>query len=176
MSPISPEERLDVIRSNYRNAKKRIVGTRSDSFYKRYYAEGLAEIWGAFDSFLGLKFPARSNNRMRQLLCEKYQSIYSTWGWSDNCRESLKRLQQLAPVPDMSPVKPQEDAILNDTNNLLEILNFSYRVRSNLYHGGFILDGESLTASKNRELVEHSLRVTFEIFGRILRNENISVE
>lgn len=170
------KEKIEIIRANFNAAKKRVTGIRRDSFYKRYYAEGLAEIWAAFDCFLGENFPARFNSQMRALLCGKYQSIYPQWKGSDSFRESLARLQQLAPVPDMSPVKPREPATLNDTGNLSEILNLSYRVRSNLHHGGFILEGESIAATKNRELVEHSLRVTFEILGKILRNEGINVD
>ena len=168
-------EREGVLITCFNRARKRITGVRNDSFNKHYYAEGLVEIWAAFDAFLAMKFPAPNNTEMRSLLCLKYQPIFERWKKSDNYEKSISRVQELSPIKDMSPQNPRKDARLDDKNNLSDILYASYRVRSNYDHGGKLLEGSGPVTSRNRELIEHSLRVTYEILDRILRNEGLAI-
>ncbi len=58
---------------------------------------------------------------------------------------------------------------------LLEILNFSYTVRSNLNHGAKHLVGDTEIARRNRELVEYSFKITYDILEKVLPEEGIDV-
>ncbi|MCD4740026.1 hypothetical protein K8R43_02400 [archaeon] len=166
------EEIKEAVLNSFNRSHKRVVGVHRDSFNRQFYAEGLGEIWAAFDGFLSMNYPAQNNYEMRKQLCDKYQPIFMDWKGSDNYKQSLERLRQLGPVKDMRTVNPRKDLTI-DGNNLFSILQFSYRVRSNLKHGAKNLEGNSEKAVRNRELVQHSLFVTYEILYRILRHEGM---
>ena len=90
-------------------------------------------------------------------------------------KDCVKRLKIFGWLHDMSPIRPRRRIRINDVNNLLEILEFSYRVRSNLNHGSKDLESETEKAKSNRGLVEFSFKVAYEILEKTLKEENISV-
>lgn len=159
--------------SYFLRVEKRLSGLRRDSFNKQFFAEGLREIWSSFDGCLSWKFPDKTPRKMRRKLCSIYQPVFENWAMSDTFKDSLNRLQKLCPVIDMRPVKPEQPISINNPKNLFEILEVSYRVRSNLDHGGKDLESDTQEATRNRELVEFSLRVTHEILRKVLTREGI---
>jgi len=165
-------ERETICKTYFLRARKRIIGLRR-GFDKQFYAEGLREIWSALDACLNWKFPANTNREMREFYSDKYQKIFENWSMSDMFKESLEILSKLVPVKDMSSVNPRPDVELGDKNDLFEILQLSYRIRSNLDHGAKDLESDSDVGIRNRELVEHSFKVTYEILERTLLHESI---
>ena len=153
-------------------AKKRINGVIG-GFDKQFYADGLKEIWQSFDAFLGLNFPDKSNSGMRKKFVQKYQSLFLDWKMSDRFRDAVTRLRASGELNDMTPGGSKSPIKIKDTTNLLELLNFSYRVRSNLNHGSKDLEDESDKGRRNRALVEFSFKITFEILEKVLMEEKI---
>ncbi len=156
---------------HYRKAKEKI-GLRN-GFDKHFFADGLKDIWMAFDAFLGWRFPAGSNREMRKKFSEEYQDIFEQWKMSDRFRKSLKILCDLSPVIDTSPKNPRDPIWIENPSNLFEVLELCYRIRSNLFHGGKDLETKEKHGKRNRQLVEHSFKVTFEILEKTLLNEKI---
>lgn len=164
-------ERENALKTYFLLARKRITGTRS-GFNKQFYAEGLREIWSAFDAYLGWNFPARTEREQRLLFYSKYQKFFGQWKKSNQFKESLLRLVNLSPVRNM---KTQKDSFLTNKDDLLQILDFSYVVRSNLSHGAKDLESENTTGVRNRELVEHCFKIDYEILERVLIETNFSI-
>ncbi|MEK6852635.1 MAG: hypothetical protein AABX59_02030 [Nanoarchaeota archaeon] len=166
------DERESVCREFFGLSKKRISGLRSD-LRKEFYSEGLREIWTAFDAFLGWKYPAVSNKLMRERFSKDFQSVFNSLKKSDMFIESFDILVKLSPVQDMAPVNPKPDLPLTSASDLIEILNYSYRIRSNLDHGGKDLFGNSASAERNRQLVEHAFKVTYETLEKTLSHNQL---
>lgn len=166
------DERETTCITYYNYAKEKIGGLRN-GFDKQFFAKGLRDVWTSFDAFLGLKFPDKNNTEMRRKFSAHYQSLFENWSMPDMFKESLKKLCELAPVRDTSPIDPRPDIPLNNLDNLFEILQLCYRVRSNLDHGGKDLENEGELGKRNRALVEHSFKVTFIILEKTLLNEGI---
>jgi len=169
---LGDDERKSNILTYFLRAKKRFIGTKS-GFDKQFYAEGLKDIWHSFDAFLGLNFPDQNNKTMRNKFVNKYQSSFANWTKSDKFREFVVRLKTSGKLYDMSPINPKRPIEISDINNLLEILNFPYRVRSNLNHGGKDLERDDEKGNRNRALVEFSFKITFEILEKVLTKEKI---
>jgi hypothetical protein len=166
------DDRLIVSRNFHFRAFKRYRGCKG-GLDLHFDADGLKEVWTSFDAFLGFYFPDQNNKEMRKKYCSKYQSIFESWPKSNIFNFSFKHLCDLCPVEDMKPVKPRPPISINDASNLFDILQVSYRIRSNLEHGGNNLDGSTKVEMRNRELAKHAFHVTFEILDRTLRNEGI---
>ncbi len=169
---LGDDERKENCLTYFLRAKKRIIGLK-DGFDKQFYAEGLKDIWQSFDAFLGLNFPDQSNKQMRLKFANKYQLLFEKWKKSDMFNDVVRRLMASGKLYNMSPVKPKKPIELKDIQNLLEILEFSYRVRSNLNHGSKDLESEDDRGRRNRALVEFSFKATFEILEKTLKEEKI---
>ena len=169
---LGDDERKENIKTYYFRAKEKYVGL-NDGFDKQFYADGLKDVWHSFDAFLGLNFPAQDNKQMQIKLAAKYQPIFEKWRKSDMFMDSVKRLRVFGKLLDMKPVKSKPPIDIADIQNLLEILQFSFRVRSNLNHGSKDLESESEKARTNRSLVEYSFKVTYEILENVLIEEKV---
>ena len=165
-------ERESIIKTYFTSAKKRISGS-VEGLNKQFFAEGLIDIWIAFDAFLNLKFWVA--NSPKGGYSTNYRSSFNKWKKSDRFNESLKKLIELSPVDDEEPNRHRhrEPKILDDKTNLFQIMQFSYRIRSNLFHVGKNLEGDSRKAERNRQLTEHAFKVTYEILENTLLNESI---
>jgi len=165
-------ERTENIKTYFFRARKRIIGL-VDGSDNQFYAEGLKDIWYSFDAFLGVHFPEKNNTLMRQKFCGKYQKIFESWNMSDDFKDAIIRLRILSPIPDMSPRNPRGNKSIKDTNNLSQILEASYRVRSNLTHGSKDLEKQDDAGRRNRALVKFSFITTYYLLEKVLINENI---
>ena len=92
---------------------------------------------------------------------------------SGSFKKSLEKLCELCPIEDMRPLNSEQPNKINDPSDLFEILDVSYRIRSNLDHGSKELEDETKYGNRNRELVKYSLRVTYEILEKVLFTEKI---
>lgn len=164
---VSKEENR--IKQLFSRPHKKIIGTRG-GLDKYYYAQGLREIWEAFDAFLSFKFPAANNKAMRDLLCNKHQSVFIIWKMSDSFNFSVERLNHWCPIYDLSTQNPKPPITNINRESLSEILKASYRIRSNLSHGKM-----SMEDTKDRELVENALKVTHEILYKISKEEGLGL-
>lgn len=160
-------ERESVCRNYFLRARKK-MSECTGGLDRDFWAERLKEIWYSFDALLGLKF---QGSRMK--FSDEYQRKFENWTKTTQFKESLNRLCELSPVRDENPVRPRADRSINDSNNLFEIIQMSYRVRSNLFHGGKDLESDKQHAVRNRELTEHSSKVTYEILEKVVINEGI---
>ena len=165
-------EREEVCKNNFLRVRDRLSDP-VDGFDKQFFAIGLRELWSSFEAYLGWKFPASTVKDMRESFANNYQGLFKKWHVSDSFNKNLERLHHLCPVKDMQPANPGSPKTINDPGNLLEILDVSYRVRSNLDHGGKVLESETENGIRNRELVECSLRITYEILEKTLLIEKI---
>jgi len=161
------DENEETIKENFESAKQKITGLRS-GFDKKVYANGLREIWTAFDTLLKWRFSAD-----RQKFSQLYQLPFEKWDKTSTFTKNLDELRKLGPVKDMDIRHNRPPTVINDPNNLFQILQHSYRIRSNLTHGPKVLGGNSPESIRNRALVEYSFIVTFEILENVLRNEKI---
>ncbi len=169
---LGDDERKNNIVTYFLRARKKFIGTKS-GLDNQFYAEGLKDVWHSFDAFLGLNFPAQNNKEMRIKFVKKYQSIFEKWNMSDTFNDSVKRLKAFGKLYDMSPIRPKPLLEIKDINNLSEILEFSFRIRSNLNHGSKDLESDNEKGRINRDLVEFSFKVTFEILEKTLMEEKI---
>ncbi len=169
---IGDDERKENCLTYFIRARKRISGL-NDGFDKQFYADGLKEIWQSFDAYLGLNFPDQSNKQMRVKFCKNYQTLFEHWRKSDVFKDAVLRLRASGRLYDMSPINPKKTIEIKDIQNLLEILEFSYRVRSNLNHGSKDLEREDEKGRRNRALVEFSFKATYEILENTLMNEKL---
>ncbi len=169
---IGDEERTENIKTYFFKARKRITGLVGD-FDNQFYAEGLKDIWYSFDAFLGVHFPENDNKMMRNSFSENYQKIFESWDKPDDFKDAIKRLKVLSPIPDMSPRNPKRDVSLADINNLSQILEVSYRIRSNLSHGSKDLERQGGAGDRNRALVKFSFIATYYILEKVLIDKEI---
>jgi len=169
---LGDDERKENCLTYFLRAKKRITGLK-DGFDKQFYAEGLKDIWQSFDAFLGLNFPDQSNKQMKVKFANKYQQLFEKWKKSDMFNDVVRRLRASGKLYDMSPIKPKQPIEIKNIQSLLEILEFSYRVRSNLNHGSKDLESEDDRGRRNRALVEFSFKATFEILEKTLTEEKV---
>jgi len=133
-----------------------------------FYSELLRKVWSSFEAFLALNFPAKKPYKMRENYSKEYESKFFSWSFSDDYKVSLRSLITLSPVKDESPIYSSEPYFLNKTSSLCELLNYLYRIRSNLDHGAKnLLDNTSL-GQRDRDLVEHGFKVTFNILEKTL--------
>ena len=160
-------ERETTCRTYFSLAKKKNSEPRG-GLNNQFFAEGLREIWTAFDAYLAWKFPAEHNRKMQEDYAKAYQEKFSSWPKSDKYTKSIDQLEKLVPVKDMSPITSRKDATLDDKYDLDEILYLLYRIRSNLDHGAKNLEGDTENAERNRQLVEYGFFVTYEILERTL--------
>jgi hypothetical protein len=164
-------ERIEVCKTCFLLAKKRNSGLRS-GLNDRFYANGLKEVWEAFDALLGERYNAKTEKDMRKKFSNIYQSDFINWKTSDQFKESLNKLASLSPVKNM---KTGIDILLSDIRELFQVLNFCYAIRSNLFHGAKDLIGTTSHAKRNRELVEYAFKVTYEILEIILPYERVVI-
>lgn len=157
------DERIATSRTYFYRAKKRITES-SEDFDKQFFANGLTDVWASLDAIIGLKF---SNIKK---FYQQYQSFFETCHKSDVFHNSLEKLVNLSPVQNM---KTEKLIHLRDKTNLQELLLFSYAVRGNLHHGRKDLESETIINTRNKELVEHSFKVTYEILEKTLSNEKL---
>lgn len=159
-------------KDNFFSVKTRLTGTTpvSDMEFFKYC---LLDLWSSFDGYLSWKFTSTTPKKMRQLFCNKYQSIFETWPSSINFINNLQTLYDNCPVEDMRLDRPESPMSIDNKNNLFQILNLSYRVRSNLIHGSKIVLGNTPQHIRNRKLVESSTKVTYHILENVLSIEQI---
>ena len=119
------------------------------------------------------KYVGNTNKDQRTNFATKYNSTFLSFGKSDSLKGAIKRLKELSPVEDNSKVNPKSPISLNDENSLTEILEISYRVRSNLDHGSKDLERADSIGSRNRDLVEFAFKATFEILEWALISDRI---
>ncbi len=169
--PVQTSEREDACKTYFLRARKRVVGCR-DGLDKLFFADGLRDIWSSFDALLSWKFPAGNNTDQRKLFAKKHQSTFPDWCKTDLFNAGVQILLSRSPVENMDNGKKIQ---LTDARNLLQILDFSYTVRSNLNHGAKHLEGDSPECVRNRELVEHSFKLTYDILEQALEKEGIIV-
>lgn len=165
-------ERQESCKTYFYRARKKILGT-VEGLNKQFYADGLIDIWKAFDAFLGWKYPNINNREMRNDFTSVYQSIFEKWHMSDIFNSSISRLKELSPIEDMKPRNPKPSISLTNIKDLNEILNICYRIKSNLNHGSKALESNSESGVRNRSLVESAFRVSYEILEKTLINEKI---
>lgn len=151
----------------YWKARKKYCGPKSGG-NTYFFAEALRDIWTAFDAYIGWKFPDKHNNAMQQKYAVHYQNMFKNWQKSDLFNESIKHLKTLAPVKDMSPIKPGRDATLQNHEDLKELIYLLYRIRSNLDHGAMDLESD-----RNKQLTEYAFNITYEILEKTLNEQKI---
>jgi len=169
--PIATQEREESCKTYFLRSRERIIGLKS-GLDPHFFAEGLRDIWSSFDALLTWKFPGGNNTDQRKKFAAKYQASFPDWRKTDLFKNSIKILMGLSPVKNMDNGK--EFSVSKETK-LLEILNFSYTVRSNLNHGAKHLVGDTEIARRNRELVEYSFKITYDILEKVLPEEGIDV-
>jgi hypothetical protein len=165
-------ERQESCKTYFHRARKKIIGT-VEGLNKQFYADGLRDVWTAFDAFLGWKYPDNNNKAMRNKYTTVYQSIFEKWRMSDIFNSAILKLKELSPIEDMNPRNPRPPISLTDIKDLNEILEICYRIRSNLNHGSKALELDDERGIRNRALVEHAFRVSYEILEKTLINEKV---
>lgn len=165
-------EREKVCKNYFFRAKKKL-SVPADESDKEFIDVCLRETWSSFEAYLGWKFPEEYPKKMRRSFSSSYQKLFEGWNMSESFKESLNELCKLCPVKDMRPRKPELPKTINDPSKLFEILEVSYRIRSNLDHGSKELISETKNGIRNRQLVECSLKVTHEILEKVLLYEKI---
>ncbi len=167
--PIVTPEREDACKTYFLRSRKRIVGTKK-GLDPHFFADGLRDIWSSFDALLTWKFAEGTNQDRRKRFAEKYQQEFPNWRKTDLFTESVLILMKHSPVENMDNGRKYN---LTNQTELLQILDFSYAIRSNLNHGAKHLIGDTPEAKRNRELVEHSFKVTYDILEKILPEEGV---
>lgn len=157
------DERNFTWRTYYEKAKL-VADTCNDS--KFTYDDGLANAWASLDALIGLKYQNFDGFK------KKYMSLFPMWKKSEKFSNSLDELISLAPVQNM---QTEKWIPLTDKKNLAEILNVIYTVRGNMHHGRKDLDDKTQMSPRNKELVEHSFNVSFDLLEQILQSENIAI-
>jgi len=119
--------------AHYSLANKKIINTKSglDRFY---YANGLKDVWTAFEAFLGYKgYKGNVSMKIRDFSADASNiNLFSTWNRTSLFKESIKILQKESPVTNM---ENKRVIPLTNPNDLKEILTFAYVPRGNLIHG-----------------------------------------
>ncbi|MEK6915147.1 MAG: hypothetical protein AABW89_01240 [Nanoarchaeota archaeon] len=155
--------------THYKRANKKIIGLR-DGLDKLFYAEGLRDIWTAFDGFLDHKGYSGNNRNKREKFAQAHQIMFNNWNKTDLFKNSIKILIKESPVVN---VENNKVFYLNSEKDLNEILNFCYVPRGNLNHGAKDLERDDSIGQRNMNLVEHSFKVVHEILQIVLLNEGL---
>ena len=155
--------------THYRRANKKIIGLR-DGLDKLFYAEGLRDIWTAFDGFLDHKGYSGNNKYRIEKFAKTNQVFFSNWNKTDLFKDSVKILIKESPVINIGNKRV---FYLNSDKDLKEILSFCYAVKGNLNHGTKDLERDDSIGQRNMNLVEHSFKVVHEILQMILLNEKL---
>ena len=82
--------------------------------------------------------------------------------------ESLKNELLTQKLESMDTTKDRPSINIDDTDNLSEIVEVAYRVRSNLVHGS-----KTLSSDRNKILIENSFKFMYLLLKLILKEENI---
>lgn len=163
-------DRKQICLDYYYQCRKKNSGTK-EGLNRLFYAGLLREIWSAFEAFLGLEFPAHKPWKMQEDYAKEYEKVFVKWTFSTAYTDSLKELIRLSPVKDESPKNPFPPLDLSNSSSFYEIIRYLYRIRSNLDHGAKNLLSDTPEGQRDRELVEHGFKVTFEILEKTLLNE-----
>lgn len=157
--------------AHYSLANKRIINTKSglDRFY---YANGLKDVWTAFEAFLGYKgYKGKVWMKIRDFSTDALNiKRFSTWDKTSLFKESIGILQRESPVTNMENKKVIP---LTNPNDLKEILTFAYVPRGNLIHGEKDLLMDNKQGQRNRDLVEHSFKVVHEILQFFMNHDKL---
>ena len=150
-------------------AKKR-EGIRSGINFEFNDAIGLVEVSVAFEAFIDELKKVKSIWKKRKNFSSKYQDFFEQ---KKECvKEEIKALKEELedyPLEDMAANTALDPIKINDENNLGEIIEVVYRVRSNLVHGS-----KSLTTPRNRILISNSFHFLYGFMELVFREEEIN--
>ena len=134
-------------------------------------AVSLVEVMVPFEAFITMLKPNESKIwKKREFFCSSYQNIFITF--KDSCKvwiDALFKELENQSLLDMTPPPKTRDPIkINNKNNLLELVEVIYRVRSNMIHGN-----KTLNSERNKILITNSFHLIYNILDHILREEEI---
>ena len=157
--------------THYERAHKKFVGP-TRNFDVLFYADGLRDIWTAFEAFMSLKgYTGKPWIKIRDFSQELDNlATFSSWKRTTTFNESITILKQESPVKNMENGRL---IFLNDINNLKEILTFTYAPRGNQIHGAKDVTSNDADGQRNRNLVEHLFKVIHEILQLFMLREGL---
>lgn len=134
-------------------------------------AIGLVDVSICFEAFSNFLMPSESDLRVKrnnfsniyQGLFEEQRKVFEKWG-----NALKKELDENGYLKDMTPNSRKPDLPIKDTNQLIEIIDVIYRVRSNLVHGS-----KDLKQKRDRILIENSFRILYTLLEIIFAKERI---
>ncbi len=151
------------------NLKKGLGKNPNPETYDK--AVGLVEVMVPFEAFINTLQPSEWRIwKKRGFFCSTYEDFFvefkdSCKDWIDSLFEELKDHQLI----DMTPPPKRRDPIkINDKDNLSELIEVIYRVRSNIVHGN-----KTLSSVRNQTLIINSFHLIYSILDHILRKEEI---
>jgi hypothetical protein len=157
--------------AHYSLANKKIINAKSglDRFY---YANGLKDVWTAFEAFLSYKgHKGNVSMKIRDFSTDPSNiKLFSSWNRTSLFKESVGILQKESPVTNMENKKVIP---LANPNDLKEILTFAYVPRGNLIHGEKDLLMDNKQGQRNRDLVEHSFKGIHEILQFFMHQDKL---
>jgi len=160
------EFRLNIVKTWFNRAKENISGPRDD-LNKLFFADGLIYISIAYEALLFGLFNKKHVASNRRDLSKKYSNLLSEH-LSDNLKEAIEMLYEESNrkhIEDMSGQgKPVWLKSKDDIDNLLEV---AYRVRSNLFHGG-----KDTSDPRNFKLIKYSFIALYGLVEIVLQKEN----
>ena len=132
---------------------------------------GLFEAVVSFEAFItAIKPNEPSIWKKREFFCSTYQDFFIKF--KDSCKVWINILfEELKnkPLIDMTPQPRTRPPIkINDKNNLHEIIEVIYRIRSNIIHGN-----KTLSSERNKKLIINSFHLINNILEHILKEEEI---
>lgn len=97
-------------------------------------------LWEAFNRFYRIVYPLGGDSAAVRAISSD-SLVRRAWGRlrkSSRFRRKVERLASHGPIPDMrGPIASTTgSAVIIDNRDLTEVLNYIYRIRCNLFHGG----------------------------------------
>ncbi|HVY01451.1 MAG TPA: hypothetical protein VHA12_01670 [Candidatus Nanoarchaeia archaeon] len=133
-------------------------------------AVGLVEVMVSFEAFISALKPSEpSILNKRNFFSSSYQGFFITFNesckaWIDKLYEELQNQDLI----DTTPRTKRPSIKINNKDNLSEIIEVIYRVRSNMVHGN-----KTLSSYRNQVLIINSFHLAYSILDHIFREEGI---
>jgi len=126
--------------------------------------------WLIFDAYLTefsqsrsdkdkLDYFYQNNSDLKNLILEKWTSLFVCY---------VTKLKKNSPIQDMRP-NSDKWVYLNDENDLIQVFNFIYQIRCNLFHGAKDIKNE-----KDSELVRDGSKFLHNVIDLMTKGRNLN--
>lgn len=134
------------------------------------WAVGLVETSICFEALSNSLMPSEQDLKAKRCnFSSEYQDLFKNQKEVfNNWIKALKEKLDKGSLKDMTPNSRRADLEITNPENLSQIIEIIYRVRSNLVHGS-----KDLKEERSRVLIENSFRILYNLLDLIFDKEGI---